>query len=89
MTSITVASDVKAELGSMKPPSLSWSRYLHLVVHSIDHQHLAHLLEEAMQEEYQESIRRARQRYDAALKDPDALLDHDDAMEHVRRLRGG
>lgn len=87
MTSITLSQEVKDELEALKPGSLTWDEYLHLLVTSIDPDRFEEALEAFFQSEYEASVRRARERYAKARSDPSILLDADEARQRVRELR--
>lgn len=86
MTSITVRDDVKRELESLKPASLTWNAFFPILVGSIDPERLEQLLEARHREDVGGALGRARARYEAASEARDALLSAEEAREVVRRL---
>lgn len=84
MTSITLNSEVKAEHEALKPASLTWNDYMHILAKSIDPDKFQRLLEDLHREQYEEAVERARERYAQARKEPGALLSADEARKRVR-----
>lgn len=84
MTSITLDADVKREHEKLKPESLTWTEYLHIVAHSIDPERFQGLVEEIHKEQTEDAIERARERYEKARANPRRLLTSDEARRRVR-----
>lgn len=89
MTTITLREETKEELRAIKPDALTWDEYLHLVLQSLDPDRYAETLEGFFEEEIEDVVERARERYEAAREDPGRMLDPDDAREQIRELRSG
>lgn len=83
MTSITLEREVKEEHEALKPDSLTWSEYLHIVAQSIDPEKFEDLVEAFYEEECEKAVERVKQRYNKARSDPDRLLDAEEARERI------
>lgn len=84
MTSITLDQEIKQEHEALKPESLTWSDYMHILAQSIDADRFEELVEEFYQREYEASVERAKERYAQARADPDRMLSAEEAREEVR-----
>lgn len=89
MTSITLDPDIKQEHEALKPDSLTWSEYMHILVQSIDADRFEQLVEEFYKREYEAAVERARDRYAKAREDPDKMLSASDARDEVRERSSG
>lgn len=83
MTSITLERGVKEEYEALKPDSLTWSEYLHIVAQSIVPEKFEDLVEAFYEEEYEKAVERVRQRYNKARSDADRLLDAEEARKRI------
>lgn len=84
MTTITLDPDIKQEHEELKPGSLTWSEYMHILARSIDAERFGRLVEEFYQQEYEAAVERARERYAEAREDPDRMLGAEEARDAVR-----
>lgn len=84
MTSITLDQEIKDEHEELKPDSLTWNDYMHIVAQSIDADRFEKLVEELYQREYEAAVDRARERYAQARANPDRMMSAEDAREAVR-----
>lgn len=84
MTSITLDQEIKDEHEQLKPDSLTWNDYMHIVAHSIDAERFEQLVDELYQREYEAAVERARERYAEARDNPDKMLSAEDARDAVR-----
>lgn len=88
MTTITLDPEIKEEHEALKPESLTWSDYMHILAHSIDAERFGTLVEEFYQREYEDAVERARRRYDRSREDPERMLTPDEAREEVLERSG-
>ncbi|MBI4394077.1 MAG: hypothetical protein HY556_09835 [Euryarchaeota archaeon] len=87
-TTITVEPEVKEELDQIRPETLTWGQFLHALGRSVDPERLEREFQSFYAAEYQEAARLAKERYEAAQRDPDSLLSATEARKRVRALRG-
>lgn len=87
MTTITIAPEVKAELGQLKPEALTWDQYLVVLMESVDAARFERTLKALSEAQYAEAAARARERYRKARAHPRALLTPTEARKRVRALR--
>lgn len=87
MTTITIAPEVKQELGQLKPDALTWDQYLVVLMESVDPDRFERTLKAFLDAQYAQAAARARERYRKARAQPSSLLSPTEARKRVRALR--
>ncbi|HEX9710664.1 MAG TPA: hypothetical protein VGB42_11960 [Candidatus Thermoplasmatota archaeon] len=87
MTTITLAPEVKRELGELKPDALTWDQYLVVLLESVDPARFEQVIKDFLDAQYAEAAARARERYRKARARPGSLLSATEARKRVRALR--
>lgn len=89
MTTITVAPEVKRELGHLKPDALTWDDFLAVLLESVDPDRFERVVRGLLDAQREQAVARARERYRRARARPDELFSAPEARKRVRALQAG